>query len=336
MTLNPTTILALRYGFNRFPNFSYDSSQGIDLTLYGFSSSFASQVPRALAQFPYVSMSNLYSLGDSDDNSFYDLSSKNFSASLDKYVGKHSFKVGFDYRRIKEAGNDYNTGGGSYSFNGIFTKSTNTSTGTGGADLADLLLGYPASGSITTSVKLYDYNDYYGLFIQDNYRVNNKLTVNYGVRWERETGVKEANNGLVTNFLTTATNPIAGNVTGILPLGVVQYAGVNGAPNSAGSPYNNKWGPRIGVAYQYNTKTVIRGGYGIFWAPAVCAWFSSRHARLLSHHQLYRQHEWQLDSRGNSLESFPERHRSADRQHVGIFGRYRSEHQLGQPLRSFA
>jgi hypothetical protein len=267
MTLNPTTILAVRYGFNRFPNYSYDSSQGLDLTQYGFSSSFVNQIPRALAQFPYVSMSNLYTLGDSDDNSFYDLASRNFSTSLDKYMGKHAIKVGFDYRRIKAAGNDYNTGGGSYSFNGIFTRSNPTSTGTGGADLADLLLGYPASGSITTSVKLTDLADYYGLYIQDNYRVNNKLTVNYGLRWERELGIKELNNGLVTNFNTSATNPIGANVTGILPLGVVEYAGINGAPTTVGNPYPNKWGPRAGVAYQVNSKTVIRGGYGIFWAP---------------------------------------------------------------------
>jgi hypothetical protein len=266
MTLNPTTVLAFRYGFNRFPNYSYDSSQGLDLTQYGFSSSFASQIPRQLAQFPYISMTSLYGLGDSDDNSFFDLASDNFSTSLDKYVGKHALKVGFDYRRIKAAGNDYNTGGGSYSFSGIFTRSSNVN-GSGGADLADLLLGYPASGSITTSVKLTDIANYYGLYIQDNYRVTNKLTVNYGLRWEREAGLSEVNNGLVTNFNTTATNPIAGGVTGILPLGVVQYAGVNGAPTTVGSPYPNKFGPRAGVAYQYDSKTVIRGGYGIFWAP---------------------------------------------------------------------
>jgi trimeric autotransporter adhesin len=266
-TINPTTVAAVRYGFNRFPNYDYDSSQGIDLTSLGFSSTFASQVPRSVAQFPYVSMTNLYGLGDSDDNSFYVHASRNFSASLDKYIGKHSLKVGFDYRRIKAAGNDYNTGGGSYSFTGIFTASNSTSSGTGGADLADLLLGYPASGSITTSVKLTDYADYYGIYIQDNFRLSNKITINYGLRWERELGLQEVNNGLVTNFLTTATNPIASNVTGILPLGEVQYAGVNGAPTSVGDPYANKWGPRAGIAYQMDSKTVIRGGYGIFWAP---------------------------------------------------------------------
>ncbi len=212
-------------------------------------------------------MTNLYGWGDSGDNSFYVHASRNFSTSLDKYIGKHALKVGFDYRRIKTAGNNYNNGGGNYSFSGIFTASNATSTGTGGADLADLLLGYPVSGSITSSVKLTDYADYYGLYIQDNYRVNNKLTVNYGLRWERELGLQEVNNGLVTSFNTTATNPIAANVTGILPLGVVEYAGINGNPTSVGDPYSNKWGPRVGVAYQYDNKTVIRGGYGIFWAP---------------------------------------------------------------------
>ena len=136
-----------------------------------------------------------------------------------------------------------------------------------GADLADLLLGYPASGSITTSVKLTDYADYYGIYLQDNYRVNSKLTVNYGLRWERELGLQEVNNGLVANFNTDATNPIAANVAGILPKGVVEYAGVNGNSTSVGNPYANKWGPRAGVAYQFDNKTVFRGGYGIFWAP---------------------------------------------------------------------
>jgi hypothetical protein len=266
-TISPTTIAAVRYGFNRFPNRTYDSSQGIDLTKIGFSSTYANQIPLSRVQFPYTALSNLYTLGDSGDDSFYVHASRNFSASLDKYIGKHALKVGFDYRRIKAAGNDYVTGAGSWSYTGIFTASNNTSTGTGGADLADLLLGYPASGSLTDSVKLTDYADYYGLYVQDNFRLNSKITINYGLRWERELGLKELNNGLVTNFNTKATNPIGAGVTGIVPLGVVQYAGVNSAPTSVGNPYTNKWGPRAGIAYQLNNKTVIRGGYGIFWAP---------------------------------------------------------------------
>ncbi len=270
LTLNPTTIVAFRYGFNRFPNYDYQSSQGFDLSSLGFSPTYVNQVSKSASQYPYISMSNLYSLGDNDDNSTYVHASKNFSSSLDKYLGRHALKFGFDYRRIKAAGNDLNNGGGTFTFNGVFTKSmapNATSPGTGGADLADLLLGYPYSGSAYTSTKLTDYADYYGIYLQDNFRVSNKLTLNYGLRWEREIGLREVSNGLVTNFDTTATNPLAAGVTGITPLGVVQYAGINGSPTSLGNPYANKYGPRAGVAYQLNSKTVIRGGYGIFWAP---------------------------------------------------------------------
>ncbi len=264
-TINPTTVLTVRYGFNRFPNYSYDVSQGFNLASLGFSPSFVNQVPHALSQFPYISMSSLYSLGVDDNNSYYVHASNNFSTNVSKYAGRHSLTAGFDYRRIKTAGADANDASGSFSFNGIFTQSNPTSAGTGGADLADLLLGYPASGATYTASKLTDFADYYGAYIQDNIRMSSKLTINVGLRWERELGLQEVNNGMVVNFDTTAVNPLAAGVTGILPTGVVQYAG-NGK-NSVGNPYPNKWGPRVGLAYQVDSKTVIRGGYGIFWAP---------------------------------------------------------------------
>jgi trimeric autotransporter adhesin len=265
ITINPTTVLTVRYGFNRFPNYSYDVSQNFDLSSLGFAPGFVSQVSKSLAQFPYVSMSNLYSLGVDDNNSFYVHASDNFSANISKYKGRHSLKIGFDFRKIKTAGNDANDAAGSYSFNGIFTKSSPTSSGTGGADLADLLLGYPSSGAIYTSTKLTDFADYYGAYIQDDFRVTSKLTLNLGLRWEHETGLQEVDNGMLVNFDGVATNPLAAAVTGIDPKGIVQYAG--GGDTQAGNPYSNKWGPRFGFAYQLGSKTVIRGGYGIFWAP---------------------------------------------------------------------
>ncbi len=133
-----------------------------------------------------------------------------------------------------------------YAFNGIFTKSTPTSAGSGGADLADMLLGYPAAGAIYTSTKLTDIANYYGLYIQDDFRVSCKLTFNLGLRWEHEPGLQEANNGMVVNFNGTVANPLAANVTGISPKGEVVYAG-NGNPTTAGNPYFSKWGPRVGL-----------------------------------------------------------------------------------------
>jgi hypothetical protein len=265
-SVNPTTVLSVRYGYNRFPNYSYTVSQGFNLSSLGFPANYVGQINPALSQFPYVAMSNLYSLGVSDNNSTYDHASDNFSASVSKYLGRHSVKVGFDYRRLKAAGNDANNAGGQYAFNGIFTKSAPTSGGTGGADLADLLLGFPASGTEYTSSKLTDIVNYYGIYVQDDFRVTSKLTVNVGMRWEHESGLSEQNNGMVVNFNGSVPNPLAARVTGITPMGEVVYAG-NGAKTTVGDPYSSKWGPRVGLAYQLQPKTVIRAGYGIFFAP---------------------------------------------------------------------
>jgi len=264
-SVNPTTVLTVRYGFNRFPNYTYESSQGFNLAGLGFPSSYVNAIKPSLAQFPYVAMSNLYSLGANDNNSYYDHASDNFSASASKYLGRHSLKAGFDYRKLKAAGNDANNAGGQFAFNGIFTKSAPTSSGSGGADLADLLLGYPSSGAQYTSTKLTDIAHYYGFYIQDDFRVSRKLTINAGMRWEHEPGLQEANNGMLVNFNGAVANPLAANVTGIKPMGEVVYAG-NGT-NTVGNPYSSKWGPRFGFAYQAAAKTVVRGGYGVFFAP---------------------------------------------------------------------
>lgn len=264
-TVNPTTVVAIRYGFNRFPNYSYDMSQGYNLNQLNFSPTLIGQIPKSLSQFPDIGMTNLYNLGVADNNSFYVLASNNFSVQVSKYMGRHSLKAGFDYRKIKAAGNDANDAAGNYSFNGIFTKSAPTSSGTGGADLADMLLGYPSGAAIYTSTKLTDIANYYGLYLQDDFRVSGRLTMNFGLRWEHEPGLYEVNNGMLVNFNGTAANPLAANVAGIAPMGVVQYAG-NGR-TSVGDPTSSKMGPRFGFAYKLDSKTVVRGGYGIFWAP---------------------------------------------------------------------
>jgi hypothetical protein len=264
-TINPTTVLAVRYGQNRFPNFDYNSSQGFNIASLGYSSQFASLVNPAQSEFPQISMSSFYGLGDSGDNDYYDENSKNFSTAVDKYMGKHSIKVGFDYRYLDTFGAGISCPDGCYGFN-TNTPGTNSYTG---SDLGDLLEGLPFTRSMDLAEKLSDYTHYYAIFIQDNYRMSNKLTLNFGLRWEREIGISEKNNGLITGFNTTAVNPIAAQVTGILPIGEVEYAGQNGNPTSVGSYYQNKLGPRAGVAYALNSKTVIRGGYGLFYAPQV-------------------------------------------------------------------
>jgi hypothetical protein len=263
-TINPTTVVAVRYGFNRFPNYDYNSSQGYNIASLGFSPAYANSISPTVAEFPNIAMTSMYSLGDSGDNSFYVEASKNASASLDKYIGRHSLKVGVDYRRLATSGYSLSYPTGQYTFNTSASSTSYTSV-----DMGDLLLGLPYQRQADTASHFSDYINYYGLYVQDNFRLSSKITVNYGLRWERELGTQEVNNGLVVGFNTTAANVLASSVTGISPKGAVEYAGLNGNPTAVGNYNTNKWGPRVGIAWQLDSKTVVRGGYGIFWAPQI-------------------------------------------------------------------
>ncbi len=212
-------------------------------------------------------MTSQYSLG-TNNNFYYVHHSKNFSASLSKYQGRHSLKGGFDYRRIHDDGNDFANSAGAFTFNGVFSRSTPLTAVAGtGADLADMLLGAPSAGTGYIPTKLYEYADYYGAYFQDDIRITKSLTVNIGMRWEREYGLQEKNNSMVVGFDTKTVNPLAANVTGILPKGVIEFAGVNGNSIHVSNPNLNKLAPRVGIAWQVAPKTTIRGGYGMFWAP---------------------------------------------------------------------
>lgn len=265
LTLSPTTVMTVRYGFNRFPNYGFQVSQGFNPSTLGFSQAFTNTI--ASPTFPNIGMNTAYSLG-TNNNFYYVHHSKNFSSSLSKYAGRHSVKLGFDYRRIHADGLDFGDSAGNFQFNDGFTRADPSKTVAGtGADIASLVMGVAASGSAYIPTKLYDYADYYAMFVQDDFRLNSKLTLNFGLRWEREYGLREVNNGMIVGFDRQAVNPLAANVSGILPKGAVQFAGINGNPETVGNPTMNKWGPRIGLAWQLNSKTTIRGGYGIYWAP---------------------------------------------------------------------
>jgi hypothetical protein len=265
LTVTPTTVLSVRYGFNRFPNYGYQVSQGFNLASLGFDPSYVAAI--ASPTFPNVTMTSQYSLG-TNNNFYYTHYSKNFSASLSKYQGRHNLKGGFDYRRIHDDGNDFANSAGAFTFNGVFTRSTPLTAVSGtGADLADMLLGAPSAGTGYIPTKLYEYADYYGAYFQDDIRIAKTLTVNLGMRWEREYGLQEKNNSMVVGFNTNNVNPLAANVTGILPKGTIEFAGVNGNSIHVMNPNMNKMAPRIGLAWQVAPKTTIRGGYGIYWAP---------------------------------------------------------------------
>jgi len=264
-TLSPTTVLTARFGVNRFfTTHEQRRSAGFNLATLGLPESLATETPDPA--FPAITVSGLTSFGGgtTDRDVFY---SRSFNATIAKFLGRHSLKAGFDFRTVHDDGTPA-TGPTSLGFSDVFTRATPQVATTGtGAGLATMLLGYPTSGSMTLTTNFNDFVHYYGGFVQDDFRVTSKLTLNYGIRFEHESGIRESNNKLIVGFNSTAANPLQQNVPGLQIPGEVEYAGVNGNPVETGNALAVKPGPRIGFAYAANDKTVIRGGYGIYWAP---------------------------------------------------------------------
>lgn len=263
MTPNATTVLSIRYGFNRFPNEVQTASDGFNLSSLGFPAAYANGTQAAY--FPEFTFKNLPALSGSGISSSV-FHSKNLLVSVSKFMGRHSLKAGMDYRKINVDFLSGTNSAGTFAFSDTFTRSDPARAVVGtGSDVADLLLGYAGSGQVNTNTKLYTHVDYYAGYIQDDFRVSNKLTLNIGLRYEYETGLAESDNRLVVGFDRNAISPISGN--GTTGRGALMYAGQNGNPTSCCNVSKTKLGPRFGAAYSLNSKTTIRGGWGIFYAP---------------------------------------------------------------------
>ncbi len=173
--------------------------------------------------------------------------------------GRHTFKLGGQYQL-----SHYN-GFGRQCISGCATFSYTetgvpggTNTNAGGNPFASLLLGYADTGSIDTIRFIGQQWPYFAGYFQDDWRVNPKLTLNLGLRWETQlppTGLQDR----WSDFSPTTPNPGAGNI-----LGALIYAGSGtgrvGSRTLADS-YFKAFGPHFGFAYTLNPKTVIRGSY---------------------------------------------------------------------------
>jgi len=169
------------------------------------------------------------------------------NGTLSKLWGSHSLKVGGDVRRLSVKLATESEMAGHFEFNSLFT----SNNGVGGDELASLLLGLPATGRVPYNRGEGDwFTKYYGGYVQDDWRVSSKLSVNYGVRLEHEDGLQEIENRQSVGFDRTAVSPLVSLVpkTGLLAgrtiNGGLIFAGVNGAPTEQGNPAAIKVAPR--------------------------------------------------------------------------------------------
>jgi hypothetical protein len=259
-TLNPTTVLSVRFGFNRFPNVILPLSTGFSPTTLGLPA-----YNYQLNFFPPVNVTNFTSLSDSTATRDF-WYSRNLFTQIAKELGKHSIKAGIDYRSIDLSFTDFQSAPGAFNFSGNFTEqSPNTPNGgASGSAIADLLLGLPTSGQIEESQRFYQYVSYWGGYVQDEFRISKKLTLDLGLRYEYETGLKDSNNNEVIGFNPTVSSPLAAIVPGTV--GGLEYAGTGGR-NQTGELSKLKFAPRFGYSYALAEKTTLRGGFGVFYSP---------------------------------------------------------------------
>src|SRR5262249_54610337 len=231
----------------------------------GWPSSLTSQMSDT-QRFPSMTITGYKGSGwtNRQANGYYQYGA---NGTLSKLMNTHNVKLGGDFRIIGVDSLNYGASTGNYTFSGGFS----------GNALADLLLGYPQSTSagVPLNAQLDGLVRYYSGYVQDDWRINNKLTVNYGIRLERETGMMEKNDQQSVNFDQNAVNPLNGQVNLLDPvtgqkrqiLGGLVYAGVNGAPKVQGNQPAVKPAPRAGAVYSLNEKTVVRGGWGLYFSP---------------------------------------------------------------------
>jgi len=107
---------------------------------------------------------------------------------------------------------------------------------------------------------------YNALYLQDDWRIKPKLTLSFGLRYESEPGIHERNNHYAVGFDRNVTNPIS-STSGVPTKGGIEFAGQNGYPTQRCNNSSTKFAPRFGFNYALTPKTVVRGGYGVFYAP---------------------------------------------------------------------
>jgi len=265
---SPSLVGTLRTSWSRLSNFRRPFSDGFDPTKLGLPAGMVRALP--VAAFPVITITGLASsssianlgtgaaLGGADLISF-GMDTYSLQGSVTRTFSKLTVKAGAEVRLIRFNALQPPDTSTTFGFSPAFTQGPNPTAGTGGNALASFLLGTPASGTVTPAPALAMQTSYYAGFVQADWKLTPKLTLNLGLRYDYETPRTDRYDQF-TNFDFNAT---PGALTGYK--GGLAFVGVGGQSRFQSNPDRNNLAPRMGFAWQAARKTVIRGGAGMFF-----------------------------------------------------------------------
>lgn len=280
-TFNPTTVLEVRTGMDRYPNGGGDSTIALtDPTSLGFSPAWESLAGHYFPDLEFLNTTNGNATEYNQDGgtlpSYTASDVWTTEAVLAHTHGPHNMRFGWQRFDLADYSENPNWINGQFNFSGLFTSQNPIGPiGVTGNGTADFLLGLPATGSIYQPA----YPEYWmheeSLFFQDDWHVNRRFTLNYGLRWDYAGPVHDKYNRLLNGFCLTCASPI-GNIASIggeptLPalLGGPTFAAVGGSGSGITNRKFDNFGPRVGFAYDLGHDTVLRGGWGIIYAQQI-------------------------------------------------------------------
>ncbi len=243
--------------------------QNFDATQIGWPKELVNQIPLR-NMVPRITVDQYGGLGPTDFN-FEPTNVLSLQPNLAMVRGRHTIKTGLDYRLTRYTQHNFNWMGGNLSFARTFTRRDfQAQDALSGNGFASLLLGYPTGGVVDNFVRPFWQWVYYAPWVQDDIKLTRRLTINLGLRWDINTPPTERFDRMNRGFFSDVINPISEKIDqskfpGFKARGGIGFAGKNGLPRTPWDADYNNFQPRVGAAFRFTDKTVLRGGWGVFY-----------------------------------------------------------------------
>jgi hypothetical protein len=302
---SPSVVLDVKVGVTRQPYTNGPPSASFDYSALGFSSQMIGLIAGGKSIFPSINFSGPVQGIGAGGGYYNNNTNETLNGTLSWQRGKHSLRFGAEGRMWTQSYmNTYNNTSPSISFSSAYTSGPNVTSNSApmGQDMAAFVLGIPSSASMGISSPFTARYDWAALFVQDDWKVTSKLTLNVGMRWEVELPTTERYNRMEIGFNPSATPSFAGaaqnayaaagyaanassiaaaanlndpaatgalqSVLAAFPSSYTPHGGYVYASSSDRGRWDTDWKqflPRFGLAYKLDDKTVIRSGFGIFY-----------------------------------------------------------------------